>query len=79
MDPWGTPQVIGWSSDRMPLTNDLCRLHDTYDLNHFSVGLSIAINFNLVINKEWSTVSNALRRSKKMIPLIIPLDGWMDE
>ena len=36
MDPWGTPQTIGWWSDMVPFTDVLCLRSVRYDLNHFS-------------------------------------------
>ena len=66
IDPWGTPHVIFRGDERCPCTQHNCSLSVRYDLNHLQEGSPTPYSASFFSNTLWSTVSNALERSRKV-------------
>ena len=66
-DPWGTPQVVGWSVDRVPLQITLCWWLVRYEENQSSSVPEIPKVESFFKGSRCLTVLNALARSKKQL------------
>ena len=62
--PWGTPLSTFSGSDLLPLTMTNCCLLERKLSNHLRIFPEIPMDFSLHNNIVWSTLSNALLKSK---------------
>ena len=72
MLPCGTPKVTGRASDNSFSPEVRCFRSLKYDVNHSKALVETPTDDNLDIKIPWSTVSNALVRSRKTAPQMCP-------
>ena len=73
MPPCGTPMVIFAGGDNALTHIDCWTRPERYERNHSKLFPATPSDLSLLIRRIWSTVSNALRRSRNTVPVTHPL------
>ncbi|KAH3855811.1 hypothetical protein DPMN_098380 [Dreissena polymorpha] len=73
MEPWGTPQKMFSDDEKLPDTSTGCFLSDKYDCNHFVISSLRPEARSFIKSMEWSPESKAFCKSKRTMPLNLPL------
>ena len=73
MLPFGTPMVIFAGGDNALTHIDCWTRPERYERNHSKLFPATPSDLSLLIRSRWSTVSNALRRSRNTVPVTHPL------
>ena len=73
MLPCGTPMVIFAGGDNALTHIDCWTRPERYERNHSKLFPATPSDLSLLIRSRWSTVSNALRRSRNTVPVTHPL------
>ena len=73
MIPCGTPMVIFAGGDNALTHIDCWTRPERYQRNHSKLFPATPSDLSLLIRSRWSTVSNALRRSRNTVPVTHPL------